>query len=196
MSMRPLKSVPHGSMAAILAGLERLAIGAEPRSSSARADLLDRCAAAEARFARAAVHAKFVLHPASGSVRVAVITKSRALAGYAHLESGSDGLVEPCSLGLREAPGGPEWMDPGAPESLVRIDVPDPGRGPLIEERRLNRGTPTCEGARECRARETALERLPSKPSSREVLLQLARLEELPRPETANVVVRDIRSVV
>jgi hypothetical protein len=50
-------------------------------------------------------------------------------------------------------------MDPGSPERLDRVDVPDAGDRPLIEEQHLDRGTrPAAQKRTEPRDREATRE--------------------------------------
>ncbi len=86
-------------------------------------------------------------------------------------------------------------MDAGAPERLVRIDVPQPGQRPLVEERRLDRSAPAREPCGEGLRREAALERLLAE-AGVEIRLHLAGLEQEPGAEPAHVAVRDVRAVV
>jgi len=53
----------------------------------------------------------------------------------------------------------PERMDTCPPEGFVRIDVPHPCDRALVEERRLDRGTPSRETFGEASRTESALER-------------------------------------
>jgi hypothetical protein len=82
-----------------------------------------------------------------------------------------------------------------APQRFVDVDVPQPGDRSLIEECGLDRRAAALELLCESSSREGSLERLDPE-SLFEVGLKLAGLEELPRAETANVPIRDIRSVV
>ena len=86
-------------------------------------------------------------------------------------------------------------MDPGEPECLVRVDVPDSSGCLLIEERPLHRRAPPGQRACECGVGERAFERLAADTGS-EVLLQLAGLEQRPGTEPADVPVGDVRAVV
>jgi hypothetical protein len=87
-------------------------------------------------------------------------------------------------------------MDAGIPEGLVRVDVSDPCRRALVEESRLDRRPAPGESRREGGGREAAGQRLGAQPPRREVVVQLARLDELPRPEATDVPVGDVRAIV
>ena len=93
-----------------------------------------------------------------------------------------------------EAARGAQRMQPRAPERLVGVDVPEPGDGALVEERRLERRSAPASRFAE-RAAVNAAERLGAEPL-REVRLELVRLEQQPRAEAAHVAIGDVRSVV
>ena len=94
-----------------------------------------------------------------------------------------------------EALRGSERMDPRAPERLVDVDVPHPGERALVEQRRLHRRPPPAEAFAEPGGGEERVERLVAETRGK-VRVDLARLEQLPRAEAADVAVRDVRSVV
>jgi hypothetical protein len=87
-------------------------------------------------------------------------------------------------------------MQARPPERLVDVDVPEACRGPLVEEGRFERRAPTRKGPRERAAREAPLEWLDSEAPRREILVELARLEERPGSEAADVSIGDVRPVV
>src|SRR6185503_1185820 len=195
-SKRPRVSNDQGSTAAILAGVERLALRAVPRTAPAGACLLDRRAAPRAWLARAAVNPELVLHPPSAPLRVAVVAQGGALTGDAHLQRSSNGLAEPRDLVAVERPRRAKRMDPRPPQRLVRIDVPHSRGRSLVEESSLDRGAAPFQRPGERARGEAPLERLAAETPRREVVLQLPRLEESPRSETANVTIGDVRSIV
>src|SRR4029079_9065707 len=138
-----------------------LAARAEPGAAPARAGLLDRGTAAVAGLARAAVHAELVLHPSAG---VRAITEVCALAADAEAQRPPDALAQATDLVGGELACGPQRMDPRVPERLVRVDVSEPGDGPLVEERGLERRLPAGQALREVGGREPASERLRAEP--------------------------------
>src|SRR5688572_18500878 len=188
-------TAPYGPMLAV-ALRRRLAARAVPGSASGRARLGDRRAAALARLSLAAVHPELVLHPAPFPVRAPVVAKGRALPTDAEPKRLADARPQGGHFCLVELPRGLEGMDPRVPERLVRIDVPDPRRRPLVEQRRLDRRAAPGERPPQALCREAAVERLAAETPRGEVLVQLAGLEELPGPEAANVPVDDVRPVV
>src|SRR6185436_4081060 len=195
-SKRPRGSKDQGSTAAILAGVERLALRAVPRTAPAGACLLDRGAAPRAWLARAAVNLELVLHPPSASLRVAVVAQGGALAGDAHLQRSSNGLAQPRDLVAVERPCRAKRVDPRPPQRLVRVDVPHPCGGSLVEEGRLDRSAAPLKRPGERARGEAALERLAAQAPRREVVAQLPRFEQSPGSEAADVAIGDIRSVV
>ena len=130
-------------------------------------------------------------------VGVAVVAKRRPLPLDAEPERPADRRRRSAatSLGV-ELARGRQRVDPRVPERLVGVDVPDSGRGPLVEEGRLDRRAAARERRAEARGRERAAERLHAEPAGGEVRLELARLEEVPRAEPAHVSVGDVRAVV
>ena len=86
-------------------------------------------------------------------------------------------------------------MDPRAPQRLVDVDVPEPCHGSLVEQRCLDRGTTPLQALREPARVEAALEWFDPH-LSRQVRLELARLEQEPRAEAPDVAIRNVRSVV
>ena len=88
-----------------------------------------------------------------------------------------------------------ERVDRGPPQRLVGIDVPDTGNTALVEQDRLDRGSPGRERLAEPPRRELARERLGAD-ALLHVAVELARLEQQPRAEAAYVAVHDVRSVV
>jgi len=117
------------------------------------------------------------------------------LARDAELERAADRPVEARHLGAVELTRGSERVDARAPERLVRIDVPDAGDRTLVEKRRLRGCASTFERSSERGGGERSVERLPADTHA-QVLVELARLEEEPRSEAADVAVGDVRSVV
>src|SRR3954470_13532078 len=172
-------------------GLERLAAGAEPRPAPADARLRDRRPAAVARLPAAAVHLELVLHRPAIAVRQAVVAERRPLARDADLERLPDRRVQPAKLVPVDRLSRPERVDPRTPERLVDVDVPHAGKRPLVEEGRLDRRTPPRELRAEPRSREQGMERL-LPDLLVEIGLELARLEQQPRAEAADVAIRDI----
>jgi hypothetical protein len=143
----------------------------------------------------AVVDAKAVLHAAPSTVRGRVIAQARALP----LDCGFQGISDrPCharELALVERPCGAKRVDLRPPQRFVDVDVSQPGDRSLIKERGLDRCAATLELLRESSRRERSLERLDPE-SLFEVRPELARLEQLPRAEAADVAIRDVRSVV
>jgi hypothetical protein len=81
------------------------------------------------------------------------------------------------------------------PQRFVDVDVPEPGHRSLIEERSLDRCAPAFELLSKPSRRERSLERLDPE-SVIEVRLELPGLEQLPGAKSADVAIREIRSVV
>src|SRR4051812_4303609 len=195
-SKRPRDSKYQGFTAAILAGVGFLALRAVPRSPAADAGLLDRSSASRARLPGAAVDLEVLLHAATTPLGVAIVAQRGALACNPHLERGPDRLAQPRDLVSVEGACGAQRVDPRTPEGLVRVDVPDAGRRPLVEERGLDGRSPARERLRQGARREAALERLAAKAPRREVVLELARLQQVPGSEPTHVAIGDVRSVV
>ena len=86
-------------------------------------------------------------------------------------------------------------VDARAPQRLVDVDVPEAGERALVEERGLDRRAPLREPLAEPCRREERIERLLAD-ARREVRRELARLEQEPGAEAADVAVGDVRAVV
>ena len=86
-------------------------------------------------------------------------------------------------------------MDPRTPQCLVGIDVPDAREHALVEEERLDRRPPAGKLLTELPCREFGPERFAAE-ARREVILELARFEQEPGAEPADVAVGNVRSVV
>src|SRR5581483_1961703 len=86
-------------------------------------------------------------------------------------------------------------MDPGAPEGLVRVDVPHACHGPLVEQHRLHRRPPAREPLPEVPWLVPGLERLASD-ARVDIGGELAGLEQEPRAESADISIRNVRPVV
>ena len=171
---------------------DRAVPGATPRDSRLR----DRGPAAVARLSFAAVNAKLVLHPPAASVGTAVVAERCSLTADPEPQSLADPVPERGHLLDVELAGRDERMNPGVPERLVGVNVPDPRRRPLVEQRRLD-GCPTSgERPAEPLGREGPAERLDAQATGGEVVVELPRFEQLPRSETADVPIHDVRSVV
>src|SRR5919204_205118 len=78
---------------------------------------------------------------------------------------------------------------------LVGVDVPHARERPLVEQCSLDRRSASPESLGEPRHREGAFEGLATNPD-REVVVELVGAQHEPRAEAADVVVRDVRSVV
>ena len=86
-------------------------------------------------------------------------------------------------------------MEPGVPERLVDVDVPEPGQRPLVEQRGLQRGAATFQPLAQALRREGCDERLLAEARA-EVRLELARLEQQPGAEAPDIAVGDLAAVV
>jgi hypothetical protein len=93
------------------------------------------------------------------------------------LESRADAAMEASQLGAVEARRRAKRVQPRAPERLVDVDVPHPGKRPLVEERSLERGAAARQALPELGGREERVERLVADPGV-EIGLRLGRLEE------------------
>ena len=111
------------------------------------------------------------------------------------LERRANAPVQPPQLVPVEPGRRTQRIEPGAPQRLVDVDVPQPGERALVEERRLERRAANGEALAEPRGREGGVERLVADPGG-EIRLRVARLEQEPGAEAPHVPVRDIRSVV
>ncbi len=145
--------------------------------------------------ALASVDAKTVLHTTPSAVRRRVIAEARALPFDSRLQRILDRTCQPGELVLFEGPGGMQRVDLRPPERLVHVDVPEPSDRSLIEERGLDRCASAFELLTESSRRERSPERLDPEPVL-EVRLEFACLEQLPRAESPNVSIRNIRAVV
>ena len=86
-------------------------------------------------------------------------------------------------------------MDSRAPERLVGVDVPHAGDGALVEDRRLDRGTPPGELLSEVLRAVRIRERLA--PDARiDVCVHLVGLQQEPGAEPPDVSVGNVRPVV
>ena len=172
-----------------------LAARAVPRAPSRDARLLDRVAAARARLILAAVDPELGLHRAFASVGAPVVAEGGALALDSAPECSANATNELGELFPGQLVSRPEGMETRPPESLVGVDVPDPGEEALVENERLQgraaAGDPVGEGTRG----ERPAERLGTDALC-EVGLQLAGLEEQPCSESTHIAVGDVRAVV
>ncbi len=88
-----------------------------------------------------------------------------------------------------------ERMDPGAPECLVGVDVPEARDRSLVEQHGLDRSAACCEARGEIPRAEARRQRLGPE-SLGEIRADLGCLEEQPRSEPTHVAISDIRAVV
>ena len=86
-------------------------------------------------------------------------------------------------------------MEPGVPERLVDVDVPEAGQRPLVEQRGLQRGAATLQPLAQALRREGGDERLLAE-ARPEIRLELARLEQQPGAEAPDIAVGDLAAVV
>src|SRR5690625_2034235 len=105
----------------------------------------DRCTAAVARFAAAAVDGKrsFEVSLFTGDVDVQFI-EARAPGGERFLKHVARGVENTVHVGGTQRAGRAGVVQPGAPQRLVGVDVSDPGNEFLIKQNRLDpaRGAP------------------------------------------------------
>ena len=167
---------------------------AERRRAPADDDARERSTAAVARLPPTAVGAELVLHRSVRAVRERVVTERRSLPLDALSQDIPHGAVQAAQLVRVEAARNPQRMQPALPERLVDVDVPEAGDRSLVEERRLERRAPPLEALAEPCCRERA-ERLGAEARG-EVRRELVLLEQLPRPEAADIAIADIRSIV
>ena len=103
--------------------------------------------------------------------------------------------MKPAELIAVERAGKTLWVEPGVPERLVHVDVPEAGQGPLVEQRGLQRGAAPLQPLAQSLRREGGDERLLAE-TRPEVRLELARLEQQPGAETPDIAVGDLAAVV
>src|SRR3954453_14284678 len=151
--------------------------------------------AACARLALTAVDAELGLHLPGLAVRVAVVPERRALAGDSETERATDAADEGRELVVGQRVRRAKGVKPGPTRRLVRVDVPAPREDALVEDDRLQRRAAPGEPLGQRARGETGAQGLLAEPLC-EVRLELARLEEKPRPEAADVSVCNVRSVV
>src|SRR5437588_8499665 len=117
----------------------RLAALADVRSPPADDDLANRAPASRAGLAGPGVDQEPVLEGATGAVQMPKIVDRRALGVDPGGECLLDGVPQARPLCPGQPARRPQRMDPGAAQSLVGIDVPDPCDPPLVEHERLHR---------------------------------------------------------
>jgi len=136
-----------------------------------------------------------VLHLPRAAVGKGVVAKRRALAGDAVLERAPDAAVEGLDFAFFEAPRLAQRMHTCPPEGFVGVDVADPGKGPLIKDRRFHRRTPLGEPGAEISCTKRGLEGLTAD-SLIDVGSHVAGFQQEPRTKPPDVTVGDVRSVV
>src|SRR6266542_1221374 len=119
-----------------------LAAWAVERASRADDRSADRPPAARTRLAGPVVDRELALHAALAAAAIAIRAERRAVQPDRLPQHPAQRLMQPRDLVGAERSGEPQWMDPGAPERLGGVDVPDPGDAPLIQEQRLDRRAP------------------------------------------------------
>jgi hypothetical protein len=143
----------------------------------------------------ATVDAKALLHRPLLTVRSRVVAQARALPPDCSFQGILDRPCQTRELVLVERACGAKRVDLRAPQRFVDVDVPEPCHRSLIEERSLDRRAAAFELLTEPSRRERSLERLDPEPVI-EVRLELPGLEQLPGAKSADVAIREIRSVV
>jgi hypothetical protein len=143
----------------------------------------------------AAVDAKAVLHAPPSTVRGGIVAQAGALPLDAGFQDVLDRAGEARELTFFKRPCRTKWVELRAPERLVDVDVPEARDRSLIEERSLDRCAAAFKSLSEPRRRERALERLDPE-SLFEVGLEVLGLEQLPRAESTDVAIREVRTVV
>src|SRR5687767_7687898 len=116
-----------------------LAAGAVERAAAADDRAPDLGSAARAGLAVPPVRLEFALHAAALSLRVDVVGERRSAEADALAEDPPQRLVQARDLVGLERPGGPQRVDPGTPEGLDRVDVPDAGDAAAVQKERLDR---------------------------------------------------------
>src|SRR5581483_7166587 len=172
-------------------GAVALAGRAVPRAAAGDTRLVDRRAAALAGLAGAAVHLELVLHRSALAVRQRVVAQRRAPARDSTLERCANRPMERLHLVELERSRRCQRMDARPPQRLVGVDVPDAGDRALVEDRSLHRRFPAGEPRGEIAGAEAVGERLAAD-AGVEVRIQLARLEQEPGAEAADVAERDV----
>ena len=133
------------------AALQPLAPRAEVGRPRPDDDPLDRPAAARTRLAGPLVDLQVLLHRAVAIGRRVVVDRAAApLDGLA--EDPPERLVQVPLVGGAERAGGPQRVQPGRPERLVRVDVADAGEERLVEQQRLEPALRAAEGSGGSRA--------------------------------------------
>ena len=139
-----------------------------------------------------AVDPELVLH---SPARICAVAEIRTLAIDPAPQRRADTPSKSRDLVRGKLAGWAQRMNVRVPERLVRVDVPESGNRPLVEDRDLHRRATARETPGEEDGREASTERLRTEPY-REMLFELLGLEQQPRPEAAQVAVGDPRPVV
>ena len=170
---------------------EPLAERAEVRRADADHDPPDRPAAAGARLPGALVDVEALLHLAVAVGRGVVV--DRAAAPLDRLAQDLEHVaVERALVPRAQRGGGPERVQPRAPQRLVGVDVPDAHDERLVHEQRLEAGPPPAQPCPPCPQREPRVERLGAEVVEGVVV---RRVQPDP-PELAHVPEADLAAVV
>ena len=132
---------------------QSLTPGTEMGRPDAQHESLDGSTAAEARLTGPLVDVEVVLHLAVALGR-GVVIDGRATPLDALREHRAQVGIEGTLVGRAQAGGAPERVELREPERLVGVDVADPGEERLVDEQRLESGTPTPDELPEDRQRE------------------------------------------
>src|SRR5918992_110747 len=184
------------SFAIPTAARNRLATGTDVCSAARGAQLPDRRAAARAGLALARMHEEAVLEGALGAVHVAVVVDRGALGVYARLERRHHRLPERLDLRALQGAHRPQWMDAGAEERLVGVDVAHARHALLGEQERLHRLLAAAGERTEGVSGEVGAQRLDAEPRGEVLGQRVATEQYVTGAEPAHVDEQETLSVV
>jgi hypothetical protein len=160
------------------------------RAAAREHNPLYRSPAAYTRFTPPSVHGMKALKVASATIGLAVIPDRRAAAcdrAFEHTARRRQNRSRSPDGALSRRPGG----DARGEERLVRVDVPETGKDPLIEKERFDRRAAAAEETSEVPS--IRLEGIGAEP---EIPRDVERPRDINEAETAGIVVAQLRPVV
>src|SRR5579885_343882 len=153
---------------------EPLAAGAIMGAALRQNDTLDDSSAAQAWLAFALVHPYMVVVIARLAPEVTIIVERCTAMLYAQGERLHNGVMQRLHFGGRELIGAAQWMDAGAEERFIRVDVANARDYALIQQHLLDLAPAPCQRLAQTPGGELWTQRL--RPQSRQCLaLSLAR---------------------